>query len=318
MKFNLNTAPNMTTRSFLRRLLLLAAAPGVLVAALMRKRSGGAAETETLVVAVMDPLAKQLSCPCMPGYAQRDYDQLGVYLSDRLGLPVRVVYGESFEKAVRGVRPGQIALVVGGQSMVKSDLHQAGLNSRPLCLLTDQDGRTTITGLFVVKSGDKAKSLADLQGRTILFGPADSVEKNATALAALKAAGVTPPATIETRGSCSSAATEVQDSAASTPSAAVVSSYRFPLLEACGELDRGSLRVIARTSPVPFVTVFATDAVKGETEQKITAALLAAHSDARLLKAIESKDGFVGLTHLDLGKPLNAAGPVPVEARFRV
>jgi ABC-type phosphate/phosphonate transport system substrate-binding protein len=308
----------MTTRTFLRRLALLAAAPGLLFAVLKRKHSDSSGQTEPLVVAVLDPLAKPLSCPCVPGYGQRDYDQLGAYLAGRLGHPVRVVYGESLGKACYGLNPEQIALVLGGQSVVKSDLRDAGLSASPLCLLTDLEGRTTITGLFVVKSGDPAKSISDLQGRAILFGPADSVEKNANALAALKLAGVAPSGTMETRGSCSAAAAEVQDSASQSPPAAVVSSYRLPLLEACGEVQRGSLRVIARTSPVPFVTVFATDAVNAETKQKITAALLAARQDSRLLKAIESKDGFVGLTHLDFAKPLQATSRPMAEARFRV
>lgn len=308
----------MTTRSFLRRLLLLAAVPGALVAMLTRKRSQGSAASDTLVVAVMDPLAKPLSCPCVPGYAQRDYDQLGVYLAGRIGRPVRIVYGESLKKAALGLTSDHIGLIIGGQSVVKSDLREAGLAARPLCLLTDLEGRTTITGLFVVKSNDSARTISDLQGRTILFGPADSAEKNAGALAALKAAGVALAENLETRGSCSAAAAEVQDSAAQKPPVAVVSSYRFRLLEACGELQRGSLRVIARTSPVPFVTVFATDSVNSDTEQKATSALLAARQDLGLLKAIESKDGFVGLTHLDFAKGLPAARRAPLAATFRV
>ncbi len=308
----------MTTRSFLKRLLLLAAAPGALLAVRMRRHSAGAAESEALVVAVMDPLAKPLSCPCLPGYAQRDYDQLGAYLAGRVGRPVRVVYGESLGKAAFGLKPRQIGLVIGGQSVVKADLQQSGLTARPLCLLTDQQGRATITGLFVVKSNDAAQTLGDLRGRTILFGLEDSTEKSAGAVATLKAAGITPSQTMETRASCSTAAVEVQDSTAPVPPAAVVSSYRLPLLEACGELQRGSLRVIGRTSPVPFVTVFATDAVGAEMEKNITAALFATRENQPLLKAIESKDGFVSMTHLDFGRAMSAAGRAPVAARFPV
>lgn len=48
-----------------------------------------------LTVIVMDPLALPLSCPCVKGYAERDYDQLGKFLEGRLHQPVRVVFSES-------------------------------------------------------------------------------------------------------------------------------------------------------------------------------------------------------------------------------
>jgi len=53
-----------------------------------------------LSLVVMDPLALPLSCPCVEGYAQRDYDKLAEYLSERLGRPVHVTFAESFGKAL--------------------------------------------------------------------------------------------------------------------------------------------------------------------------------------------------------------------------
>ena len=58
------------------------------------------AADRSLSLVVMDPLAAPLSCPCVEGYAQRQYDKLADYLAERLGRPVHVTFAESFEKAL--------------------------------------------------------------------------------------------------------------------------------------------------------------------------------------------------------------------------
>ena len=44
------------------------------------------------------------------------------------------------------------------------------------------------------------------------------------------------------------------------PTAAVISSYAAALLEGCGTIEKGAIRIIGETEPVPFVTVFYTAA----------------------------------------------------------
>ena len=38
--------------------------------------------SQPLSLVVMDPLAAPLSCPCVQGYAQRQYEKLAEYLTD--------------------------------------------------------------------------------------------------------------------------------------------------------------------------------------------------------------------------------------------
>ena len=195
-----------------------------LVATVIRLSLGGSKPTNEVVVVVMDPLAKQLACPCVAGYGQRDYDQLGAYLAPKLGRPVRVVYAEALAKALLHIRRDSILFIIGKQSLVKADAQESGLSVHPLALLTGWDGTTTITGLFIVKTGDPAKTTADLKGRRILFGLADSDEKHAAALAALRSAGISMSSKLETRSGCSDAAVELQDSTETPPPAAVICS----------------------------------------------------------------------------------------------
>lgn len=109
-------------------------------------------------------------------------------------------------------------------------------------------------------------------------------------MAALKAAGVEPPAQSEVRGSCGEAAVAMLETTG--PAAAVISSYAQAALEGCGAVERGSLRVVGKTAPVPFVTVFATEAA-GETLGDEMARALLELRDIEVLSALESLQGFV-------------------------
>lgn len=239
----------------------------------------------------MDPLALPLSCDCVKGHAQRRYDILARFLKKRLVRPVRVVYTEDLSKAIRG--GAKVDLIIGKESMVRFDAAECKIAIRALALLTGKDGLTTLTGLFVVPAGDPARCLADLKGYRIVFGPADSAEKHAAATAALRKAGLPLPGKLETRSSCPEAALAALENERQPGAAAVISSYAMAILEGCGAIDPGSLRVVGRTDPVPFITVFATGSVTAESGGDILEALLAMRGDAALLVAMESKHGFV-------------------------
>ena len=245
-----------------------------------------------MTIVVMDPLAAPLSCKCLPGYGQRDYDKLGAFLQKRSGRKVRVLFDEALADALRAAPGRRADLIIGKQSLVKFDAAECKLAIRPLARLTDKDGRTMLTGLFAVSQNDPAQKMADLAGYKVLFGPEDSDEKHAAAVTALKKAGVAVPEKMEIRGADSQAALELLDNEKNHRVVAVISSYMPPLLEACGTVEKGSLRIVGRTAEVPFVTVFTTNSVDAAAEKQIVEALRAVREDAKLLQALESKSGF--------------------------
>jgi len=247
------------------------------------------AEDAPLVMVIMDPLAVQLACECVEGYAQRDYLQLETLLEARLGREVQTIFAESIPEAMtRAAAPPH--LVIGKRSVVEFDASAAGLALRPLAMLTGKQGETTLTGLFVVRRDDPAQTIEDIADHRIVLGPREATEKHAAALEALGGSFALAPDRLETRATCNSAAAALLDGDAD---AAVISSYALPLFEGCDIVDRGDLRVVGSTAPVPFVTAFVTEHLPTAEDHRVLDALMAATSDVALLHALESRDGFV-------------------------
>lgn len=264
---------------------------------------------DAVSLVVMDPLAAPLSCPCVEGYAQRRYEQLAEYLSERVGRPVHVTFAESFEKALAQQGCDAIDIAIGKDSVVRHDAAAMKLGVTPVAALTGKDGKTTQTGLIVVRSGDAARTVEDLKGYRILFGKAACDEKFAAARATLAAAGVelAAPAAAETTEACSDGACKIIEWGDRERAAAVISSYAAPLLEGCGTIKKGDLRVVGETKPVPFITAFVTARLDQSQQAKVRAALLAVGKRAELLAALETLVGFVPIEAASAGESKPAA-----------
>ena len=279
-------------RSRMKQWIYLAAAMMTMFASVMAADEASA----PLTVIVMDPLSAPLACDCVKGYAQRKYEKLGEYLKSELKRPVKVVWSESLTDALEQKTKGNVDLAIGKHSVVLADAKEAKISVKPVALLTGTDGSTTQTGLFIVRKLDAAMSMKDLAGYRILFGPADCDEKSAAPMALLKKSGLPVPNPVETSPSCSDAAKELIAFPDSEKAAAVVSSYAQPLLEGCGAIKKGDVRVIGESAPVPFITAFINDKLDKKTQTALTEALLRTGTQAGLLIALETQKGFVPFT----------------------
>lgn len=269
--------------------LLLVACPGWGAAADDKQEANPA----TLTVVVMDPLAEPLSCPCVQGYAQRKYQKLGEFVEALLERPVRIAYSDSLVAALKEKTSGRADLVIGKHSVVEHDARQAGLALRHVAALTGKDGATTQTGLIVVRSQDPAQSVSQLKGYRLIFGPAESDEKYSAAFDLLREHGVDVPEKPETRVVCDEGATTILELPEKEHGAAVISSYAKPLLEGCGTVKKGDLRVVGQTKPVPFVGAFVRKGLDADLARKLTAALLVVGRDVEMCLALETKQGFI-------------------------
>jgi len=248
---------------------------------------------EPLSLVIMDPLALALSCPCVKGYAQRDYDALAAYLEKRIGRPVKVGYGESLETGVKATGLPRPHIVIGKHSVVRSDATDAQIQVQMIAALTDKTGDTSQRGLFIVRDSDPAIALDDLVGYTLITGSEEHAEKHAAALAAFQAATAEVAQRLDDAPSCSEAAARLLDSPPESKLAAVISSYAEPLLAGCGNVPAGSIRVVGETAEVPFVCAFVTEALSFEMRKAVAEALRLVAGDEALCKKLESTDGFV-------------------------
>ncbi len=221
---------------------------------------------EPILLVVMDPLAKELACACVKGYGQRDYRKVAVRLEKAVKQRVTIEFSDDLAESMAGVGPGREVIVVGDRSLVAAGAKKAALKCHPVCELTGRDGNTTLAGLFIARSDDPAKELKDIGGRKVLIGLAEADGKHAASLASLRAAGLAPPARTEKRASYSDAALDLADSSLSPPPVAVIPGYALPLLEGCGSVKPGSLKVIGKTEAVPFIAVFLSDTISAEKE----------------------------------------------------
>lgn len=284
----------MTSINRRTALTALATSPIALSQVLSAAEKSGVASELTMLV--MDPLAKELSCPCVKGYAQREYNELGKHLSQRLKRSVKVVFSETLVGATKtGKLPDGVDLIIGKRSVVEFDAKVIQATVTPLASLSGKDGITTQYGMIVVPANDPAKKVADLKGYQIYFGPEDCDEKHKAAIALLKENGVAIPAKLETCSACSDGATKILELGADVRAATVISSYAAPLLEGCGTIQKGDLRVVGKTAPVPFVTAFATSRVGEKDQAAIRAILLELIESSKLCEALETQLGFVEL-----------------------
>lgn len=275
--------------------------------ALVSQLSAAEATDDTLVVVVMDPLSAPLSCPCVEGYAQRDYTKLAKFLEQRLGRPCQLVFHESLAIALKEKAKGQADLIIGKDSVVRFDAAKLKVNISPIARLTSKEGLTTQTGLIIVRSADPAQSLSDLTDYRLLLGPEDSDEKHSAAKQLLTNAGLDLPADIETSAACSDGACKIIEWGDEVRAATVISSYAKPLLEGCGTISKGDLRVLGETKPVPFVTAFVRSDLPETLQTRLRKTLLEVADSAELRRALESMHGFVPLTKEELAKEELAA-----------
>lgn len=250
----------------------------------------GPADADWTIV-VMDPMAAPLACDCVQGYAQRKYERLADYLADKTGKKVRVVWSESLTKALAEEAAGKAHIVIGKDSVIRHDAKSSKRDLLPMAQLTDMQGSVMQRGLFVVLKDDPAATLLDIEGYSILWGPEDCDEKSAAPRETLKELEVEIVNGNEC-ASCSIAAKQLAADGLTKKQVAVISSYAAPLLEGCGTIKKGDLRIIGNSDDVPFISVFA-DANLAKAELDTIARALLQMKSQEMLTALETKEGFV-------------------------
>lgn len=262
---------------------------------------------DSLLLIVTDPLSRELACACVKGYGQRDYRKLAAKLESTIKQRVTIEFSDDIAETLASIAPSRDILLIGDESLVTHGAKKAHLKSHAICELTDTEGDATHTASIIVRSDDPARELKDIRGRRIFFGLPETDEKYKSSLATLRESGLELPDKAEKHLAYTDAALDLLDSGASPLPVAVIPSYAMRMLEGCGSVTPGNLRVIAKSKPSRFITVFISDATPMDKQQKIIKALLAIKSDAKLLNALESRDGFKPIETGQGSKPTASA-----------
>jgi ABC-type phosphate/phosphonate transport system substrate-binding protein len=281
----------------IQRRTFLKAAAGVTVGSVAFASDPKQSASDALTMVVMDPLAAPLSCPCVKGYAQRDYEKLAKYLETKLARQVKVFFGESLTNTLAKKSDGKADIIIGKESVVRHETKENKIAATPIASLSGKDGKTTMTGLVVVAAKDSALSAADLKGYRIIFGEPSADEKHTAPMALLKDLEVVLTGKPETCVACTDGATKVIEAGKKGEKVAtVISSYAQPLLEGCSTIQKGDLRVIGETDPVPFIVTFVNEKLPESVRNEIQASLFGIRAEKDLCTAMETKDGFVAFT----------------------
>lgn len=243
---------------------------------------------EPLRIVVTDPLCGPADPNDNLGNGRREYAPLGRFLEGVVHRPVEV----SCWDGLRGNPPGEESadLIVGRESIVRAEAARRNTPVQPLARLTDDLGATDVCGVFVVRADDRARTIGDLADHTMVFGPPADPERHSQALAYLSRQGVVPVPPLKVATTCGAA---LQSLRQRKVDAAVISSYALPLVENPGTAPVPALRVIGRTEPQPFLTLFATSRISPVMQRTIAEALLSVRTRPALLTALRSKAGFV-------------------------
>lgn len=248
-------------------------------------------QSNHLTMIVMDPLSAPLACDCVKGYANRQYQRLSEHLEEALKTDVRIFWAESLAQALREKTSGRADLVIGKDSVVLHEAKALKRSFKPIASLSDLEGKTKQRGLFVVRTKNAAVSVIDLEGAEIFFGPEDCDEKWKAPRAHMTELGIKFSEKSSVQPSCSAAAKKLMEFSDDANAAAIISSYATPLLEGCGTIQKGDLRIIGETSELPFITAFVDETLPAEKREEIRRALLSVKAP-ELLQALESTQGF--------------------------
>ncbi|MGY8767104.1 MAG: outer membrane protein assembly factor BamB family protein [Pirellulales bacterium] len=242
-----------------------------------------------LRMVVMDPLAAPLSCACVDGVGQRDYNVLQKHLQNKLQRPVKILFAESLQ--LPEVKQfGSPDLIIGKQSVVKFDAKKVHLSIQAIACLTDRTGSTMISGVALVRTKDKIESLDALSGKRLAIGPVEDNELHSAAIRFYQSHKLEQEENLYIADSIEGGVYALADNETDV---AFVPKYMPPLLEGCGKIEPGSVKVIGETEPVSFITCFVTETQANQYTQAIKNALASFGKSAKRLNALESKEGFV-------------------------
>lgn len=255
----------MNVKGFVRKCgeaVLCAAAVGVSLAA-----------DGVLKVGVSDPLAKHCACSCVGDAAKREYEGWKAKVEKDCGVKLELVYFMEDAELADALKKADFDMVVAKATVLDGASRAAGKEFVRLADLQMPAGQAEgLWGEFVVLKDSPVKSVADLKGKRVVFGPLLAVEKDAAPKAALAKAGIAEGDVVPSeQHSCKSAIVELLEGRAD---AAVISSYAAQYGCMVVVAAPGDVRAVGRTGVFPFITFAASGKLDAPLREKLAKSML--------------------------------------------
>ena len=198
-----------------------------------------------------------------------DQKALQAYLSEALGVPVKLVVPKDYNATVEGLGNGSFDFaILGAVGYVKA--HE----KFGVVPLVQRDIDKQFHSLFITQSNSSINALGDLKGKRFAFGDMVSTSGHVMPYRAMVEAGIDPGKDLQWSRFTGSHAATVQAVAAGVADAGSVDETVFKSLVADGKVDGSKLRVFYTTPPFVDYVWVARKEVDGATLKKFTEAFL--------------------------------------------
>jgi ABC-type phosphate/phosphonate transport system substrate-binding protein len=240
--------------------------------------AAAAADRQPLVlkIAVNDIYCRKTACDCISEIATREFDGVLAELRTREQVTLEFTYFMEVFDLDQAIQAKRFDGVLCKPWTALRFAAQTGANYRRVADLLDPDNHATMTGMWLVPVASPIRSLADLQGKRVALGQADSYEKHQAPLQMLAAGTIKPREQV-----CFSSCGENLDALMSGKvDAAVISSYAFTASCAVDYAKPEDFRVIANTPAMPLTSLLVDlNKVPPAAAARLQAALLAVSGD---------------------------------------
>ena len=205
----------------------------------------------TLHIAVNDIYCRKTACECLGDVAARSFDTMLAELKSRHNITLEMTYFMEVFDLHKAVLSNQYDGMLCKPWTALQFGPRTGACFKRVADLLDPDNQAFMSGMFLTTADSPIRSLADIQGRRIALGQADSYEKHQEPLRMLAAANIKPSA-IRLFSSCGENLGALMDGEVDV---AVVSSYALTATCAVDFAKPEDFRTIAETAKMPLTSL---------------------------------------------------------------
>lgn len=208
-------------------------------------------EVLTINLALNDTYCKKTACACIHDIAAREYEELQKQLMEQFNIDLQITYYMEpymMEDQLKAKIHDGVITKPWNAFMLMKDNH---LRYERIADILDVYDNQWLTGVYLVRKDSDIKTMADINGRTLVAGQEDAYEKYHAPLRQLESMNI-KPGKIYYKASCLESINELMDKKAEV---AIVSDYVMSASCAVDVASEDDFRVIGETEKMPLCSV---------------------------------------------------------------